>query len=81
MLRLGKLSRCFCNHLYGKHKLKVLKNGRFGKNPCEEEGCKCENYRYMFRRPEEIGQYFLTRRKGGHIIISLSAVKKCSARV
>jgi len=62
--RLGKLSRCFCNHLYGKHKLKVLKNGRFGKNPCEEEECKCENYRYMFRRPEEIGQYFLTRRKG-----------------
>merc|ERR1711874_728710 len=49
--RLGKLSRCFCNHLYGKH-------------PCEEEGCKCENYKYMFRRPEEIGQYFLTRRKG-----------------
>jgi len=62
--RLGKLSRCFCNHLYAKHKLKILKNGRFGKNPCEEEGCGCENYVYMFRRPEEIGQYFLTRRKG-----------------
>jgi len=62
--RLGKLSRCFCNHLYGKHKLKVMKNGRFGKNPCEENGCKCVNYKYMFRRPEEIGQYFLTRRKG-----------------
>merc|ERR1711981_196068 len=62
--RLGKFSRCFCNHLYAKHKLKILKNGRFGKNPCEEENCKCENYVYMFRRPEEIGQYFLTRRKG-----------------
>jgi len=62
--RLGKFSRCFCNHLYAKHKLKVLKKGRFGKNPCEEEGCKCANYNYMFRRPEEIGQYFLTRRKG-----------------
>ena len=64
IFRLGKLSRCFCNHLYAKHKLKILKNGRFGKNPCEEEGCGCENYVYMFRRPEEIGQYFLTRRKG-----------------
>jgi len=61
--RIGKLSRCFCNHLYAKHKLKILKNGRFGKNPCEEEGCRCANYVYMFRRPEEIGQYFLTRRK------------------
>jgi len=62
--RLGKLSRCFCNHLYGKHNLQVKKGGRFGKNPCGEEGCKCEHYKYMYRRPEEIGQYFLTRRKG-----------------
>jgi len=62
--RLGKFSRCFCNHLYAKHNLKKLKNGRFGKNPCGEEGCKCENYLYMYRRPEEIGQYYLTRRKG-----------------
>jgi len=62
--RLGRFSRCFCNHLYAKHNLKKLKNGRFGKNPCGEEGCKCENYLYMYRRPEEIGQYHLTRRKG-----------------
>lgn len=62
--RLGKLSRCFCNHSYGKHKLKILKNGRFGKNPCQEEGCKCANYNFMWRRPEEIGQNFLVRRKG-----------------
>ena len=62
--RIGKFSRCFCNHLYGKHKLKVMKNGRFGKNPCEEEGCKCENFLFMWRRPEEIGQNFLVRRKG-----------------
>jgi len=62
--RLGKLSRCFCNHLYSKHKLKILKNGRFGKNPCQEEGCKCENFVFMWRRPEEIGQNFLVRRKG-----------------
>jgi hypothetical protein len=48
-----------------------MKNGRFGKNPCEEEGCKCENYKYMFRRPEEIGQYFLTRRKGRVIILTI----------
>jgi len=62
--RIGKLSRCFCNHLYAKHKLKKLKNGRFGKNPCQEENCKCGNYVFMYRRPEEIGQYFMTRRKG-----------------
>jgi len=62
--RLGRLSRCFCNHLYGKHSLVKLKNGRFGKAPCTEEGCKCADYVYMFRRPEEIGQAFLTRRKG-----------------
>jgi len=62
--RLGKLSRCFCNHLYGKHKLNKLKNGRFGSAPCGEEKCKCTNYVYMYRRPEEIGQPFLTRRKG-----------------
>ena len=46
--RLGKLSRCFCNHSYGKHKLKILKNGRFGKNPCQEEGCKCANFLFMW---------------------------------
>jgi hypothetical protein len=45
--------------------LKKLKNGRFGKNPCHEENCNCGNYVFMYRRPEEIGQYFLTRRKGG----------------
>ena len=45
--RLGKLSRCFCNHLFGRHKLKILKNGRFGKNPCQEEGCKCANFNFM----------------------------------
>ena len=38
--RIGKFSRCFCNHTFAKHKLKVLKNGRFGKNPCSEEGCR-----------------------------------------
>ena len=27
--RLGKLSRCFCNHLFGHHKLRKLKNGRW----------------------------------------------------
>ena len=39
-------------------------DGRFGKTACGEEGCKCEDFVYMFRRPEEIGQAFLTRRKG-----------------
>ena len=62
--RIGKFSRCFCNHGFAKHKLKILKGGRFGKNPCGEEGCKCENFLFMFRRPEEIGQNFLVRRKG-----------------
>jgi len=62
--RIGKMSRCFCNHLYAKHSLKKLKNGRFGKNPCGEESCKCTNFRFMWRRPEEIGQNFLVRRKG-----------------
>ena len=56
--------RCFCNHLYAKHQLKKLKNGRFGKNPCGGEDCKCDNFRFMWRRPEEIGQNFLVRRKG-----------------
>ena len=28
-----------------------------------QEGCKCADYVYMFRRPEEIGQAFLTRRQ------------------
>ena len=28
------------------------------------KGCPCSNYVYMYRRPEEIGQYYMTRRKG-----------------
>jgi len=62
--RIGSNSKCFCGHLFKSHDKTFGKNGRL-KNNCEK--CKCAGFRFIPRRPEELGQWWLPRRKGFNI--------------
>ena len=57
--RVGSQSRCFCGHLFGSHQLVLAKSQ---KTNCTE--CKCAAFSFIPRRPEEVGQWHLPRRKG-----------------
>ena len=63
-IRVGASSKCFCGHLYSKHSITVPKKGKV-KSVCET--CACKEFRYIPRRPEEIGMHWLVRRKGFNI--------------
>ena len=58
--RVGSDSKCFCGHFFKNHD-KILKNGRFKTN-CKN--CLCKQFRFIPRRPEELNQWWLPRRKG-----------------
>ena len=62
--RVGRDSRCFCGHLFKLHDKTFLKNGRV-KNDCSK--CECKGFQFIPRRPEEVGQHWLPRRKGFNI--------------
>lgn len=58
--RIGPLSRCFCGHDYSAH---TWKGSRKEIAPsCNN--CPCKQFRYIPRRPEEIGEAWLVRRRG-----------------
>lgn len=57
--RVGPMSRCFCGHDLGHH---PWKNRKALSPACTT--CVCNNFRYMPRRPEEVGEYWLPRRRG-----------------
>ncbi|CDW88981.1 UNKNOWN [Stylonychia lemnae] len=57
--RIGSQSNCFCGHRFSSHEL-ILKKAQ--KTNCKD--CKCAEFKFMPRRPEEIGQGHLPRRKG-----------------
>ncbi|CAE8647660.1 unnamed protein product, partial [Polarella glacialis] len=58
--RIGPMSRCFCGHDYGAH---AWSKGR--KEPRPKCGsCGCPGFRYIPRRPEEVGEWWLPRRRG-----------------
>ncbi|KER33326.1 hypothetical protein T265_00820 [Opisthorchis viverrini] len=58
--RVCSKSRCFCGHLLNQHQ-------RFdGKRPflgCEERGCACQAFKFVPSRPEEVGEYWLVKRR------------------
>ena len=62
--RVGADSKCFCGHLFKTHEKGFLKNGRV-KNNCNS--CACKAFAFIPRRPEEIGEHWLPRRKGFNI--------------
>jgi len=58
--RIGPLSRCFCGHDYSEHvwdKAKKKMRPKCG-------SCQCTGFQYMPRRPEEVGEWWLPRRRG-----------------
>ena len=58
--RIGSNSRCFCGHLNSKHDKQLVKN-KF-KSGCKD--CDCKEFAFVPRRPEEVGQWWMPRRKG-----------------
>ena len=52
--RIGPRSRCFCGHDHKAH----------GAQGCGTAGCSCRNFRWVPRRPEEVGEWWLPRRRG-----------------
>mmetsp|Transcript_22715 Transcript_22715/g.52999 ORF Transcript_22715/g.52999 Transcript_22715/m.52999 type:complete len:418 (-) Transcript_22715:25-1278(-) len=58
--RIGPESRCFCNHGYSHHK---WSKGRKERAPACEL-CNCKGFKYIPRRPEEVGEAWLPRRRG-----------------
>ena len=57
--RIGSLSLCFCGHGYPDHDINVTKRKQSTK--CGK--CKCKAFKYVPRRPEECGMWWLPRRK------------------
>lgn len=62
--RVGSESRCFCGHLFKAHSKEMTKKGVMKTN-CST--CDCKNFKFMPRRPEEVGMYWLPRRKGFNV--------------
>ena len=58
--RIGSTSLCFCGHDYADHEIVVTKKGQTSR--CTKCNCKC--FKYVPRRPEECGMWWLPRRKG-----------------
>mmetsp|Transcript_26 Transcript_26/g.36 ORF Transcript_26/g.36 Transcript_26/m.36 type:complete len:346 (-) Transcript_26:279-1316(-) len=58
--RVASTSRCFCGHPYSMHAKSMKKN----KFHCKKKSCKCPRFDYVPMSPEEIGEYWLPRRRG-----------------
>lgn len=58
-MRIGSFSRCFCGHLFKVHNKQV---GKKLVTNCKD--CDCKHFEFVPRRPEEVGQWWLVRRKG-----------------
>ena len=57
--RVGHKSRCFCGHSYADHKINSIMS------PCLK--CKCKAFEYIPKRPEEVGDWWLVRRRGFNV--------------
>merc|ERR1711908_149313 len=72
--RIGANSRCFCGCLFKDH------NQVFGKKKFQTN-CKncanCKEFKFIPRRPEEVGQHWLPRRKGFDINTWRPSCKLC----
>lgn len=61
--RVGSQSRCFCGHSFANHENKLGKK----KLVTSCKNCDCKAFRFIPRRPEEVGQWWLPRRKGFNV--------------
>ena len=60
--RVGPSSKCFCGHLFKSHaETRSLMRGECGGG--KDGPCKCKRFQFIPRRPEEVGEWWLPRRK------------------
>jgi hypothetical protein len=59
--RIGSESRCMCGHFLKSHDRTLPKKGPV-KSSCNK--CECKRFSFIPRRPEELGQWWMPRRKG-----------------
>eukprot|EP00976_Prorocentrum_cordatum_P075736 1182015-Prorocentrum_minimum.AAC.1 len=69
--RVGASHKCFCGHLFSAHHSK-------GKSLPKCNKCTCRMFDYVPSRPEEVGDWWLPRRKGFNVH-SWRAKCKCGA--
>ena len=62
--RVGSNSRCFCGHMFPEHDLSITKKAQ--KTQCTS--CPCKGFKFIPRRPEEVGMDWLPRRKGFNVL-------------
>jgi hypothetical protein len=60
--RIGPSSRCFCGATFSQHKSSSRSNDAF---PCGLTSC--PRFEYIPQRPEEVGEWWLPRRKGFNV--------------
>uniref|UniRef100_A0A7S3VH60 Protein FAM221A n=1 Tax=Dunaliella tertiolecta TaxID=3047 RepID=A0A7S3VH60_DUNTE len=60
--RVGPHSKCFCGHLYSEHSF-ISKKSVYPR--CHN--CECTGFQFIPRRPEEVGDWWLVRRKGFNV--------------
>mmetsp|Transcript_24893 Transcript_24893/g.24561 ORF Transcript_24893/g.24561 Transcript_24893/m.24561 type:complete len:157 (+) Transcript_24893:3-473(+) len=53
--RVGPGCKCFCGHFFQDHDINKKTN------PCQ--GCVCKRFQFIPQRPEEVGEWWLPRRK------------------
>jgi len=61
-IRVGAESRCFCGHVLHQHESFTSMQKENLK--CLFDGCKCKKYAFVPSRPEEIGEWWLQKRRG-----------------
>uniref|UniRef100_A0A061RCD5 Protein fam221b n=1 Tax=Tetraselmis sp. GSL018 TaxID=582737 RepID=A0A061RCD5_9CHLO len=64
--RVGPSSRCLCGHLFKAHS----GAGSVRPGACtggKDSPCRCKRFEFIPRRPEEVGEWWLPRRKGFNI--------------
>ena len=61
--RVGTSSKCFCGHLFSSHD-KIIQQKKT-KTSCQK--CECKEFQFIPRRPEEVGMWWLPRRKGFNV--------------
>ncbi len=63
--RVGSNSRCFCGHMFTEHEI-PLSHKKVSKTNCST--CPCKGFKFIPRRPEEVGMDWLPRRKGFNVL-------------
>jgi Protein FAM221A/B len=58
--RVGPGAKCFCGHRFESHNISKRTN------PCTE--CPCKIYKFIPQRPEEVGEWWLPRRKEFNVL-------------